>query len=232
MLCLIQVATRERLAVIDPLAVRDVGPFWDVVLDPAVEVVMHAAGEDLRICLIRNRIAAPAGVRRPDGRGTGGPQLSVVPCQPGRSGAGHQPGRQRDTHRLAASAAHVRPSSITHSTTFGTCSIWPIISLIVWLKLGSNGLGRGRDWPIFIESIAAASRRRPLAAAAGLAPTEPPRPGDGPAPGRVARRRGKAAEPPAAPGRPRRSARGHRQAPAHELAATSKPCATSTGPRS
>ena len=54
-LCLIQVATRERLAVIDPLAVRDVSPFWDVVLDPAVEVVMHAAGEDLRICLIRTR---------------------------------------------------------------------------------------------------------------------------------------------------------------------------------
>ena len=54
-LCLIQVATRERLAVIDPLAVRDVSPFWDVVLDPAIEVVMHAAGEDLRICLIRTQ---------------------------------------------------------------------------------------------------------------------------------------------------------------------------------
>lgn len=52
-LCLIQVATRERLALIDPLAVRDLDPFWGVVCDPAVEVVMHAAGEDLRICLIR-----------------------------------------------------------------------------------------------------------------------------------------------------------------------------------
>src|SRR5689334_21338463 len=49
-LCLVQVATRDRLAVIDPLAVRDLAPFWDVVTDPAVEVVMHAAGEDLRIC--------------------------------------------------------------------------------------------------------------------------------------------------------------------------------------
>lgn len=49
-LCLIQVATRDRLAVIDPLAVPDVSSFWDVVCDPAVDVVMHAASEDLRIC--------------------------------------------------------------------------------------------------------------------------------------------------------------------------------------
>src|SRR5437660_12895218 len=46
---LVQVATRDRLAVIDPLAVRDLGPFREVVNDPAIEVVMHAAGEDLRI---------------------------------------------------------------------------------------------------------------------------------------------------------------------------------------
>src|SRR5262245_35975432 len=52
-LCLIQVATRERLVLIDPLAVRDLEPFWDVVCDPAIEGVMHAAGEDLRICLIK-----------------------------------------------------------------------------------------------------------------------------------------------------------------------------------
>jgi ribonuclease D len=53
-LCLIQVATRERLALIDPLAVRDLDPFWDAVCDPAIEVVMHAASEDLRICLIKS----------------------------------------------------------------------------------------------------------------------------------------------------------------------------------
>ena len=52
-LCLVQVATRDRLALIDPLAVRDLDPFWDVVCDPAIEVAMHAAGEDLRICLIK-----------------------------------------------------------------------------------------------------------------------------------------------------------------------------------
>src|SRR5262245_26512487 len=52
-LCLVQVATASRLAVIDPLEVRDLGPFWDAVLDPGVSVVMHAAGEDLRICKFR-----------------------------------------------------------------------------------------------------------------------------------------------------------------------------------
>ncbi len=52
-LCLIQVATSERLALVDPLAVRDIDPFWEVVCDPSIEVVMHAAGEDLRIGLIK-----------------------------------------------------------------------------------------------------------------------------------------------------------------------------------
>ena len=52
-LCLVQVATCDRLAVIDPQAVHDMSPFWDLVLDPALEVVMHAAGEDMRICLLR-----------------------------------------------------------------------------------------------------------------------------------------------------------------------------------
>ena len=49
-LCLIQVATRDRRVVVDPLAIPELSPFWDLVVDPAVEVVMHAASEDLRIC--------------------------------------------------------------------------------------------------------------------------------------------------------------------------------------
>ncbi len=49
-LCLIQVATATRLAVVDPLRIDDLAPFWEVVNDPSIEVVMHAAGEDLRIC--------------------------------------------------------------------------------------------------------------------------------------------------------------------------------------
>jgi ribonuclease D len=52
-LCLIQVATDSRLAVIDPLKIHDLKPFWDVVVDPSIEVIMHAAGEDLRICRLQ-----------------------------------------------------------------------------------------------------------------------------------------------------------------------------------
>jgi ribonuclease D len=52
-LCLLQLATRDRLAVIDPLAVRDLSPLWALVNDPSIEVVMHAAGEDLRICHLK-----------------------------------------------------------------------------------------------------------------------------------------------------------------------------------
>lgn len=48
-LCLIQVATAEFIALIDSLAVRHLQPFWDLVSDPAIEVVLHAAREDLRL---------------------------------------------------------------------------------------------------------------------------------------------------------------------------------------
>lgn len=58
-LCLVQVATPDRLAVIDPLAIGDLGVFWDVVTDPAHEVVMHAAGEDLRICRYQTGAVPP-----------------------------------------------------------------------------------------------------------------------------------------------------------------------------
>lgn len=51
---LIQLATNDRVIAIDPLAPGiDLEPFWEVVLDPAIEVVMHAAGEDLRIAWLR-----------------------------------------------------------------------------------------------------------------------------------------------------------------------------------
>ena len=46
-LCLVQVATAERLAVIDPLAGAPLGPVAELMADPAVEKVMHAPSGDL-----------------------------------------------------------------------------------------------------------------------------------------------------------------------------------------
>src|SRR5437660_4371134 len=49
-LCLVQVATAERLFVIDPLAVGPLEGFWELVADPARVVVVHAGREEIRMC--------------------------------------------------------------------------------------------------------------------------------------------------------------------------------------
>ncbi len=50
-LCLVQVATKDRLVAIDPMAFPAASTgSWEVVIDPSIDVVMHAASEDLRIC--------------------------------------------------------------------------------------------------------------------------------------------------------------------------------------
>ena len=46
-LCLIQVATTDRVALIDPLVGLDLHPFWLLVADPSVEKVVHAGQQDL-----------------------------------------------------------------------------------------------------------------------------------------------------------------------------------------
>ncbi|MFO0938167.1 MAG: ribonuclease D [Gemmataceae bacterium] len=49
-LCLVQVATLERLFVIDPYAVGKMDPFWEIVADPKRRVVVHAGREEIRMC--------------------------------------------------------------------------------------------------------------------------------------------------------------------------------------
>lgn len=48
--CLIQMATEEEVALIDPLADLDTSCVWDLVIDPAVEVIVHAGLEDMALC--------------------------------------------------------------------------------------------------------------------------------------------------------------------------------------
>ena len=46
-LCLVQAATSERVALIDPLAGVDLRPFWDIIADESVEKVVHAGQQDI-----------------------------------------------------------------------------------------------------------------------------------------------------------------------------------------
>ena len=48
-LCVVQVATRDLVAAIDPFAVGDLDPLWELVVDPEVLVVLHAGAQDLQI---------------------------------------------------------------------------------------------------------------------------------------------------------------------------------------
>ncbi|MFM2096625.1 MAG: Ribonuclease [Planctomycetota bacterium] len=49
-LCLIQVASDTRLAVIDPYAVDDVLPFWTLLAEGRHETIVHAGREEFRFC--------------------------------------------------------------------------------------------------------------------------------------------------------------------------------------
>src|SRR5690606_33351075 len=50
-LCLIQVAAGGRLAAIDTLAVKDLTPFWNLIVEPQREIVVHAGREEMGFCL-------------------------------------------------------------------------------------------------------------------------------------------------------------------------------------
>ena len=55
-LCLVQLATAERLAVIDPLAGAPLDPVAELMADPAVEKVMHAPSGDLAAFVLHNDV--------------------------------------------------------------------------------------------------------------------------------------------------------------------------------
>lgn len=50
-LCLIQVAADGNLAIIDPLEVKDLSPFWNLLTEPGRETLVHAGREEFRFLL-------------------------------------------------------------------------------------------------------------------------------------------------------------------------------------
>ena len=46
-ICLVQIATAERLVLIDPVKVPDLGPIFEMVADPEVETLVHDGAQDL-----------------------------------------------------------------------------------------------------------------------------------------------------------------------------------------
>jgi ribonuclease D len=49
-LCLVQVATPERLILIDPVTAGPLDSFWRLVVDPTRQIIVHAGREDVRLC--------------------------------------------------------------------------------------------------------------------------------------------------------------------------------------
>ena len=46
-LCLIQVASRQRVGLLDPLAGLDLQPFWELICNASVEKIVHAGAQDV-----------------------------------------------------------------------------------------------------------------------------------------------------------------------------------------
>ncbi|MCC7351724.1 MAG: ribonuclease D [Phycisphaerales bacterium] len=60
-LCLIQVASAQRVALIDPLAGLDLTPFWQLLCDEKIEKIVHAGQQDLEP-VVRLHHGQPANV--------------------------------------------------------------------------------------------------------------------------------------------------------------------------
>lgn len=59
-LCLIQVGNQERLACVDPLALDDLTPLFELLYNPSIVKVFHAADQDLEIFYhLRGRLPSP-----------------------------------------------------------------------------------------------------------------------------------------------------------------------------
>lgn len=58
-LCLIQIADNYNIACIDPIAIKDLQPLWDILYSPILKI-LHAPGQDLEIfCQLKDKVPTP-----------------------------------------------------------------------------------------------------------------------------------------------------------------------------
>ena len=58
-LCLVQVATLDEIAIIDPYTCTDLSPFWESLIDPETTVIVHAGREETLFCYRATRKLIP-----------------------------------------------------------------------------------------------------------------------------------------------------------------------------
>ena len=103
-MCLIQVAAGERLAVVDPLAVGDVTPFWEAVAAEGHETVVHAGREEFCFSLAATGAPAESVVRRANRRRIGRLRISGRLRFAAQQVAGPVAAEGRNADRLAPPA--------------------------------------------------------------------------------------------------------------------------------
>lgn len=73
---LLQFATRSRSTAVDPLAVKDLTPWWEIMADDATTVIVHGGQAEIKFCLDLLGKAPSPTVRHSTSRRISWPQLS------------------------------------------------------------------------------------------------------------------------------------------------------------
>ena len=107
-LCLVQLATPDEAACVDPLALADLTPLAAVLAAPAVLKVMHASRQDLEVLLPAMGHTRPVFDTQIAAALTGLPAQVGYAEAPARAGAGQVP----YAHRLVAPAAVTRADRV------------------------------------------------------------------------------------------------------------------------
>lgn len=55
-LCLMQFATRDRCVAVDPFELEDLTPWWEIMADEEVKIIVHGGQAEIRFCLIEGNL--------------------------------------------------------------------------------------------------------------------------------------------------------------------------------